>query len=1439
MFLLCRNRRQLSCPTLTSILWLLLVASPSIAQNQQSSPEGLWRTVPAVDVAGLQMARAVDGEEGYFPNTYRLFELTPNILTRLTDKAPPEIEIRANAERAADNQITLPMPNGTFRRFTLIESPVMSEELARKFPNIQSYRGHSIDDAMLSMRMDVSPAGLHAQILGPGGTTIINPTNVENRYVTFSKRFNGARSQPFQCSVDGRTPEGMARGATSMALPSGDLLRSYRLAVACTGEYAQKFGGSVENAMAAINTTVNRVTGIYEREAAIRLVLVDNNDQLIHTDSQNDPFNNDDANALITQSQRVIDRIIGDANYDVGHTFSTGAGGLAGLGVVGVRGQKARGVTGRDNPVGDPFDVDYVAHELGHQFGGDHTFNGKAGFCSGGNRNAATAVEPGSGSTIQAYAGICQSDDLQRNSDPFFHAISLSQIIAHTTLGAGNVVTPQPTGNTIPFVDAGSSHTIPKQTPFKLTANGGDLDGDRLLYCWEQMDIGPAAALGTPDDGSIPLFRSFNPTTRPWRVFPRWSDVLNQSSSLGEQLPSHSRTMNFRVTVRDNRSGGGGINSDDIAIRVHDQAGPFRVTSPTQSSLDSNLVDVRWDVANTDQAPIHCDTVHIRLSTDGGQTFPELLSNATPNDGHELVAIPSIAVNNLRLMVESSDNVFFAVSPTNFSIQTSKQQIYLTRHAEKRSGDDPDVTSQGETRARRLADLMSRIGITRVYSTNFRRTQQTAAPTATAAGIDVNIYDAAKPLATEIKGLLSGERVLVVGHSNTLVPIATALGVNQTISIDENTYDNLLFVGLGDGQLRFAHYKYDVPEQSDESTPTENVASRRSAAPLARGMQSPEMQSRSELTAKSINSVSSRAESFDQGLQTPMSRSGSSAPQDRFALSDLPVVYLNQNWTPNESLEFYRLRQGSPLVRKDFFDALEQPETSELFRESEYLSRFGFLPQRPHQRNPEGYPIGFTGDESLEFTCAACHTSRLTVAGKEYWIDGSQAMTDVGSWLGELVRAIKLTVADAPDLQLFQPATTITLDQNTKFGRFASRLLDRPNSTAAQLRIITELLQRDLDRREQYNDYNNFGKRFTNDDERNAATKHPQYGFGRLDALGAILNQACAETLERDGNAAAANAPVNYPAVWDAPQHTHVQWNGAVDNTSRFGPLGRNAGQVIGVFGIVHPDGALAGYDSSINFDALNRAEELLTKLWSPLWPNEFGIDQALVAAGKPIYRRNCITCHALMDRRDPNRRVNDVLVPIETAFGPWPALGTDALTAKNWNDRTAEVGLLAGRNQTLPFQGRFPRSDTARVPAREVLTHLVFKSIARSFVPWRDELTIDDARQRSIMFEVAATQETLMRYKSRPLNGVWSTAPYLHNGSVPDMVELLKEPTQRKSKFRVGTTTYDPSTLGYKDEGPFEFDASLPGNSNTGHAYGTTLSEQDKTALIEFIKSL
>ena len=457
---------------------------------------------------------------------------------------------------------------------------------------------------------------------------------------------------------------------------SGTQLRTYRLAVAATGEYTAFHGGTVADGLAAVVTAVNRVSGIYTTELSIDFELVANNDTLIYTNAATDPYTNLDDIAMLTENQNNLDNpsVLGNPNYDIGHVFSTSGGGVASLGSVGINARKAQGTTGLPNPIGDQFYVDFVAHEIGHQFGGSHTFNGDSANCSGGNRSGASAFEPGSGTTIQAYAGICGNDNIQSNSDPYFHFRSLEQIVAHVDNVIPSVGTRTATGNAIPSVDGGIDYTIPAQTPFELTAVGTDANaGDTLTYGWEQRDLGPQQDVNGGDNGTSPIFRSFTPTEDPTRVFPRLSDLLDNTISIGETLPTTNRDLNFRVTVRDNQATGGAISDDDVRITVVNTGTAFAVTSPNTAvswPAFSNQT-ITWAVAGTTGNGIDTPNVDILLSTDGGLTYTETLASAVPNDGSHGVTIPGTQTTTARIKVIGSGNVFFDISNTNFSITES------------------------------------------------------------------------------------------------------------------------------------------------------------------------------------------------------------------------------------------------------------------------------------------------------------------------------------------------------------------------------------------------------------------------------------------------------------------------------------------------------------------------------------------------------------------------------------------------------------------------------------------------------------------------------------------------------------------------------------------------------------------------------------------------
>lgn len=609
------------------------------------------------------------------PDQFKGVSLNLPALKQALAAAPMEFTQAASQSTVV---LQLPLPDGRFASFRMVESKVMHDDLAASFPDIKTYSGQGIDDPAAILKVSISPLGFHGMILSPHGAVFIDPwepTKTLDYIVYFRKDFKPYSS--FTCATDDshmNKPGTFSTMATGSANRShGTTLRNYRLALSCTGEYAAFYGGTRAGALAGMVASMNRVNGVYESEVAVRMTLIPNDTLLIYTNAATDPFTNGNGSAMLSENIATCNSVIGAANYDIGHVFSTGGGGVAYLGVP-CTANKAGGVTGSGSPVGDAFDIDYVAHEMGHQFGGSHTFNASTGSCSG-NRTASAAFEPGSGITIMAYAGICTAtNDLAPNSIAYFHTYSFDQITTYITTGNGNSCpTATATGNTPPTVVPDAlNYTIPYLTPFTLNATGSDANGDALTYSWEEYDLGASGNWNAPV-GDAPIFRPFSPVTTGARTFPKISDIVNNTTTIGEILPSYARTLKFRVTVRDNRVGGGGVMHPDDTVRVNviNTGAAFAVTAPNTALIwtSGQPATVTWNVGGSNAAPINCANVSILLSTDGGFTYPVTILSSTPNDGSEVITVPANITTTARIRVQAVGNIFFDISNANFTIQ--------------------------------------------------------------------------------------------------------------------------------------------------------------------------------------------------------------------------------------------------------------------------------------------------------------------------------------------------------------------------------------------------------------------------------------------------------------------------------------------------------------------------------------------------------------------------------------------------------------------------------------------------------------------------------------------------------------------------------------------------------------------------------------------------
>ncbi|MCB0639064.1 MAG: hypothetical protein KDC54_20685, partial [Lewinella sp.] len=600
------------------------------------------------------------------------------------------VELRTHLLADQTTEVILPLPSGELVPVTIANDPILGPGLAARYPEIQTFRVLP-NRSVRGGRIGWTNHGLHATLRTADGVVYIDPYfNTRRDYYTvyYANDAGDQVETSFVCENEPQTFEvetlyqaGERQDIAALeALGAPVMLHRYRLAVAATGEFTSYHGGTVEDGLAAIATIVNRLNEVYEVDIAVRFELIDGLDDVIFTNALLDPYPGLSPGDLWEINNSVLFDSIGPANFDIGHLFDTGPGAGGGIGFIGSACGPNRGqaVSGMANPQGDPYTINIVAHEMGHQMGGLHTMSS----CQ--NVQPQTSYEPGSGSTIMAYTGICPpGNNLQVNSDAYYHTNSLQLIFGFMHNGNGAAcANPQDFGNTRPdvIVPYEDGFYIPISTPFELTGEAIDTEDTELTYCWEEYDKEEdiQAPPGSPE-GNSPIFRSRPPNPSPTRVFPRIETIVSNGSDNSEVLPTYTRTLTFRCTVRDNHPGAGGFSYDQVQFFSTASAGPFRVLIPNTSTIAWHVGDyqeVLWDVANTNNSLVNCHFVNIKLSTDGGYTYPYTLLENAPNTGTAFVTVPDAVTDEARIRVEAADNIFFDISNADFAIQPATAPGY-------------------------------------------------------------------------------------------------------------------------------------------------------------------------------------------------------------------------------------------------------------------------------------------------------------------------------------------------------------------------------------------------------------------------------------------------------------------------------------------------------------------------------------------------------------------------------------------------------------------------------------------------------------------------------------------------------------------------------------------------------------------------------------------
>jgi subtilisin-like proprotein convertase family protein len=695
------------------LLFLCLLCGISFGQNKS------WSSVTFTK--NIKQNKHVNRQD--FPENYVLFRANISDIFGQLQVAGDFLNPNANFAI-----IDLPLSDGRIEKFKMYEASNFAPELQAQFPEIRAYKGIGIDNPTSQVSLSISPYGIETMIFHAGKATDYMETFSEDKTIFAVYARDAKRTKrPFSCGTsEDALASHLDKTFGNNVIQSSDLvLRTFDLAMSVTGEYSAFHGGTLASVNAAINTTMTRVNGVYMKDVAIRMVIVANNNNVIFLDAGSDPYGNTDAN-YNSELQTTLTSIITEANYDVGHLMSAiGNNGNAGcIGCVCVNGSKGSGFTTSTNPVGDTFDIDFVVHEFGHQFGGNHTF-------SHGGENNSVNYEPGSGVTIMGYAGIT-AYDVAPNSIDTFHAGSIAQIQANMSGKTCEVETAITHG--APVVNAGADFTIPLSTPFTLSGSATDTGGvANMTYQWEQYDEAASAQLGANSPASPtktlgPNFRSYLPTALGVRTFPNWTSVLALSPTTAgteitvEALSSVARSLNFRLTARDNALNGAQTNFDNTVITVANKTA-LTVTVPANTSYPvGSTQTVTWTGAtgaNGHQTISGASNVDILFSSDNGVSWTTLATN-TPNDGSHNITLPAgVAAPFCRFQVKASANIFFNVSPafavgytiTNNCITGNNNTILNV----------PDANTTGVTKTINIAnsvtisDVNVSIGLTHEY----------------------------------------------------------------------------------------------------------------------------------------------------------------------------------------------------------------------------------------------------------------------------------------------------------------------------------------------------------------------------------------------------------------------------------------------------------------------------------------------------------------------------------------------------------------------------------------------------------------------------------------------------------------------------------------------------------------------------------------------------